>query len=245
MLRQLTNLSRYGRLRSNGPTPRVGRPRALRDRPELEFTSMLEFVVADHGKTGEDFFFVQIGAFDGVTADPLHELVRRHHWRGVLVEPQAEAFESLKRNYRGQPGLSFFNVAIGPRDGEVTLFTRAGGLAQVASVDRHLVVKPGRRRVEARRVPCWTVARLLKEAAAPATVDLLLIDAEGLDYRIIRSIDFGAVRPAIIHYEHMILSRRDRNACLELLAAHGYRFILGDQDTIAYRRSARDPEPAG
>jgi len=75
----------------------------------------------------------------------------------------------------------------------------------------------------------------LKEANAPRDIDLLQIDAEGYDYEIIRSIDFDTVKPAIIHYEHMVLSEADRNACLELLASHGYRIVLQDNDTLAYR----------
>ncbi len=240
MLRQLANLRRYGRLRTNDPTPRRRKPRFLREHPELEISNLLDLVVAHYGRPGSDFFFVEIGAFDGVTADPIHHLVRQNQWRGVLVEPQQEAFELLQKNYRGQPGLQFFNVVIGPHDGEITLYTRTGGMVQAASIEKQLMNKPGRRRrmLDARQVPCWTFDRLLREANAPAAIDLLQIDAEGFDFEIIRSIDFQRVKPAIIHYEHMVLSQTDRDACLELLASHGYRFLLEDSDTTAYHAEA-------
>jgi hypothetical protein len=114
-------------------------------------------------------------------------------------------------------------------------------MIQAASLERHLMNKPGRRRklLEERRVPCWTFSRLLKEANAPRDIDLLQIDAEGFDYEIILSIDFNAVRPAIVHYEHMVLSEPNRNACLELLAGHGYRFFLQDNDTLAYHDASQ------
>lgn len=248
MLRQINNLWRYGRLRTNSSTPRKRKPRILRERPELEINNMLDFVQAHHGKCGSDFFFVQIGAFDGVTADPIYHLVRRYGWRGVLVEPQAEAFKLLQENYADQAGLQFFSVAIGPEDGEISLFTRANGMVQAASLAKHLMKKPGHhsKLLEERRVPCWTFERLLQEAHAPREIDLLQIDAEGYDYEIIRSIDFDSVKPAIIHYEHMVLSQADRNACLELLASHGYRFLLQDNDTLAYydfTRPCDDFEP--
>jgi FkbM family methyltransferase len=240
MLRQLANLRRYGRLRTNDPTPRKRKPQFLREHPELEFSKVLEFIVAHYDKPDRDFFFVEIGAFDGVTADPIYDLVRQRGWHGVLVEPQLEAFELLKKNYRDQQGLQFFNVVIGDHDGEATLYTRDGGMVQAASIEKQLMNKPGRRRhiVDARQVPCWTFDTLLKEAAAPQTIDLLQIDAEGFDYEIIRSIDFDRVKPAIIHYEHMVLSQPERNACLELLASHGYRFCLEDSDTTAYHVDA-------
>ncbi|MBC8353898.1 MAG: FkbM family methyltransferase [Planctomycetes bacterium] len=237
MLRQLNNLWRYGRLRTNSSTPRKRKPKILCERPELEIGNMIDFVQAHHGKRGEDFFFVQIGAFDGVTADPIYGLVRKHGWHGVLVEPQVEAFDLLQKNYADQSGLQFFNIAIGAEDGEISLFTRTDGMVQAASLEKHLMNKPGRRRrlLQERRVPCWTFGRLLTESNAPHDIDLLQIDAEGFDYEIIRSIDFNVVKPAIIHYEHMVLSEPDRNACLELLASEGYRFVLQDNDTLAYR----------
>ncbi len=245
MMRQLTNLWHYGRIRTNAPTARTGKPRFLRQQPSLEILDLLQFVLADYGKT-DDFFFVQIGAFDGVTADPIYELVRSQNWHGVLVEPQVEAFERLQENYAGQDGLQFFNVAICDHDGEIELFTRPDGMVQAASLERHLMKKPGRRgrQVVARCVTAWTLATLLEKAAAPSQIDLLQIDAEGMDYRIIRSIDFQRIRPAVIRYEHMVLRERDRNACLELLAGHGYRFLLEDSDTTAYL--GRNPSaPAG
>ncbi len=245
MLRQLTNLWHYGRIRTNAPTARTGKPKFLQRQPNLEILNLLQFVLADYGKT-DDFFFVQIGAFDGVTADPIYEFVRSQNWHGVLVEPQVEAFERLHENYAGQDGLQFFNVAICAHDGKIELFTRPDGMVQAASLERHLMKKPGRRgrQVVARCVVAWTFATLLEKAAAPSQIDLLQIDAEGMDYQIIRSIDFQRIKPAIIRYEHMVLHERDRDACLELLAGQGYRFLLEDSDTTAYL--GRSPSvPAG
>ena len=166
MLRQLTNLWHYGRIRTNAPTARTGKPQFFKQQRNLEILNLLQFVLADYGKT-DDFFFVQIGAFDGVTADPIYELVQSRNWRGVLVEPQIEAFERLQENYAGQDGLQFFNVAICDHDGEIDLFTRPDGMVQAASLERHLMKKPGRRgrQVVARRVVAWTLATLLEKAS--------------------------------------------------------------------------------
>jgi FkbM family methyltransferase len=235
MFRQLSNLKHLGRLRTNAATPRASKPKLLKRHPELEIPNLLEFVVAHHGRPHSEFFFVQIGAFDGRVADPLYQLVHRHHWRGVLVEPQLDMFEQLQRNYAGQSGLQFFQVAIGTRTEEITFYTRKTGGAQVASAKRQLLVKPGHPEsdVHAMQLPCWTFQKLLQSSGSPDHVDLLQIDAEGWDYEIIRSIDFALQKPAIIRYEHMVLSEPERNGCLELLAGQGYRFILEDVDTTA------------
>jgi len=50
---------------------------------------------------GPDLAFIQIGAFDGMTADPLRKYIEKYGWRGVLVEPQARAANKLRELYAG------------------------------------------------------------------------------------------------------------------------------------------------
>ncbi|MGI9603271.1 MAG: FkbM family methyltransferase [Acidimicrobiales bacterium] len=59
-----------------------------------------------------DFFFLNIGACDGVMGDPVYPLVRRHHWRGIAVEPVPYNFERLQRNYADEPQVILENAAI-------------------------------------------------------------------------------------------------------------------------------------
>jgi FkbM family methyltransferase len=235
MLRQFLNLIHTGRFRTVASTPRARKPGILRDNPSLEIHNLLEMAIAQQGIPSEDFFFVQIGAFDGREGDHLYRLIHENHWQGALVEPQPRAFEVLKQNYAREKNLRFFNVAIGPEDGTLTLYTRKSGSVPIASVSKRLLVKPGHSRNEivAIEVPCWTFDRLLTEAGEPSSVDLLQIDAEGVDFEIIRSIRFDRVKPLIIRFEHALLSDRDRNECLQLLAGQGYRFLLEDRDTMA------------
>ena len=47
----------YGRIHTNAPTPRTGKPRFLQQQPNLEILNLLQFVLADYGKK-DDFFFV-------------------------------------------------------------------------------------------------------------------------------------------------------------------------------------------
>lgn len=237
MLRQLSNLWHYGRLRTVSRTDRQNRPHFLLEFPDLEMSNLLELVISRYARPDSEFCFIQIGAFDGRQADPLFQLVRQRKWKGVLVEPQPEAFALLQENYEAQPGLQYFNAAIGPQDGELTLYTRRDGATSIASVQRHLVVKPGffRNEVVSFTAPCWTLTTLMDRANISGEVDLLQIDAEGFDYEIIRSIDFDRFAPTIIRYEHQILSPRDRDECLRLLSKQGYRFYLEDADTTAVR----------
>ena len=60
----------------------------------------------------ENFFFIQVGANDGISHDPLRAYIERYHWRGILVEPQPRVFARLCRNYASHTQLRFANVAL-------------------------------------------------------------------------------------------------------------------------------------
>src|ERR1043165_8619029 len=64
-------------------------------------------------RTGEDQFFIQVGAHDGLHYDPIRPWVEKFHWSGVLAEPQPIIFKRLVENYKNEPQLKFENVAIG------------------------------------------------------------------------------------------------------------------------------------
>lgn len=235
MLRQISNLIHVGRIRTTAPTERAKKPSVLRDNPGLEVDNYLEMALAQLGIGDDDFFFVQIGAFDGLESDHLHQMIKSRHWQGLLIEPQPGAFKQLKQTYSDCPQLKFYNVAIGPEDGHLTLYTRTDGSVPIASVARRLLIKPGHssKKVVGIEVPCWTFDRLLTESKTDQQIDLLQIDTEGFDFEIIRSIRFDRTRPKIIRYEHALLSENDRNACIKLLCEQGYRILLEDRDTIA------------
>ena len=235
MLKRVRNLIQFGRLRTTAPTSRSGKPGFLKTNRRAEFTDFVDLAATRYCRPPGEFFFIQIGAFDGMAGDPLQHLVRRHGWRGLLVEPQHRAFQKLKENYACQPQLQLFNVAIGAEDGELTLHTQKSADVSIASTNRNLLLKRARARdLQSYSVPCWTIETLLANSGTDATaIDLLQVDAEGNDYDIIQSIDYRRMKPTIVRYEHLLMSRGQKNACVALLASHSYRFIVEENDTLA------------
>lgn len=65
------------------------------------------------------------------------------------------------------------------------------------------------------------------------SIDILHIDAEGHDLRVLKSLDFSEVQPQLILIEHKHLSSVDRVGLLELLNQWGYRTTLFKSDLIA------------
>lgn len=195
--------------------------------------------------------FLQIGANDGVRNDPIRNLVVRHHLHGLLVEPLPDLFARLQANYAGHEGLQFEQCAVGELDGEATLYRVQPApdlpewLQGIASFNKqHLSSRKFgyaglERHVVAVRVPVLSLKSLLKKHDLDGC-DLLQVDTEGFDCRIVRAAIKAGLRPAIINYEYIHSTPTERAHCKKLLAEHGYAFLDVGRDTIALR----EPEPA-
>src|SRR6266481_6003650 len=85
-------------------------PPALLANPQSRLSFDLEFVIAHLMLQKKDLFFIQIGANDGVSNDPLYKFVIEYGWAGILVEPLPQVFEVLRRNYADKPNLKFLNA---------------------------------------------------------------------------------------------------------------------------------------
>src|SRR6266404_3657646 len=72
---------------------------------------------------GPEVSFIQIGAFDGITADPLRRYIEKCGWSGVLVEPQCRAVEQLRELYKGNDRIIILQAALDRERGKRTLFT--------------------------------------------------------------------------------------------------------------------------
>lgn len=201
----------------------------------------LDYVVAHRMLHSPLFYFVQIGAFDGRSGDPIYEHVRRHGWRGVLVEPQPYYFGQLKAAYEHVPGLLLRNVAISRQRGTRPIYKvkdRPGlpfWAPQLASFNRSLVQAhfPDLD-LDETWVECITLDDLLIEADSDH-IDLIQIDVEGYDAQIIELLDLDRWKPAIVNFEHKHLSPADYATALDKLIAHGYRLTANTTDTLGYR----------
>jgi hypothetical protein len=60
-----------------------------------------------------------------------------------------------------------------------------------------------------------------------------MIDTEGYDFEIIKTIPFKYIKPSVIVYEHSHFNEEVKNECRDFLIKLGYRFIETETDTIA------------
>lgn len=214
-------------------------PRVVFEQSNARLQCLLELAIARQLLDSPDFFFLQIGAFDGESRDPLFQAVRKYGLKGVLVEPQKPAFERLCENYRDQPQLQFVNAAIADRNEERTLYTLKSGACTTASFDKRHLLKhriPEADIVE-QPTPCLTFPELLKRSGREH-IDLLQIDAEGADFAILKMVDFEHFRPSIVRYEQLHMTRPQRDEAARRLVENGYQLHADKMDVTAIQRAA-------
>ena len=206
------------------------------------FLNNFDSIIHAYLKEIDDFLFVQIGANDGIMADPINKFIKKNKKikKGLLVEPQKKEFNRLKRNYKNKKGFIFENVAISNKNeirglykvkdekicadwqrGIATLIPNKGCVGKMKKKD--LVIE---------KVKCITFDKLIKKHKIKK-IDLLQIDVEGYDYEIIKSINFSKIKPKMINYENDHLKDTEKESCIQLLQEKGYIVITYGTDTIA------------
>ncbi|MGD1029724.1 MAG: FkbM family methyltransferase [Opitutaceae bacterium] len=190
---------------------------------------------------------LQIGANDGATGDPLARWFGETQWSGVLVEPIPHLAAALARRYTARENIAVERSAIGESDGEARMFRIADSPGapswhqQLASFDRSVLLKhtgaiPGLDSlVVEEAVPVISVKTLLSRHRM-SRIDLLVIDTEGHDFRILRQFDLIALAPVLVMFEHQHLSPADKSAAYSLLRRAGYSWReVPEGDTLAWR----------
>lgn len=209
---------------------------------------VLPLLVRAHLARSPEFFFVQVGANDGVHDDPLRELILEHHLTGILVEPIPEMFAKLVGNYATTPGLILENVAIAATSGRTVVYRATRPTKPGTGEDWTGLSGFDRRHLREQGVPDEFIEPVSVEAVTMGDlmarngvgrIDLLQIDTEGHDDVIIESAFAANLLPEIINYEHCHLGYRRKIACKRLLLSKGYQFIeIGWKDTLAVRPEA-------
>ncbi len=200
-------------------------------------------------KQNPAFRFVQIGANDGVSFDPVFEFVTRNGVEGLVVEPLSDCFAKLEHNYRDYPRIAARNVAIHRGQKRISLYrvdpNYPGELPDwaigIASVNpNHFKLGGGipEPAIVEEQVPAVTLQDLFDQAGY-SDVDLLQVDTEGYDYEILKMLGESQIRPVIVRFEHGLsqgaMDDSQFAECFALLRRAGYFVLMEKFDAIAVK----------
>jgi FkbM family methyltransferase len=164
---------------------------------------LFERYFKDYDKPG---FFVECGAFDGITECSCKFFEETLHWEGINIEPSPRIFEKLKQNrpesinlnvaLSNIKGMATFKQVIHPDFGE---FCTNGSLCHTPEHFRILQEY----KCEFKDYPVHTITweDLVKENKIK-NIDLFVLDVEGAEMMVIESMRRSLVLPRILCIEH-------------------------------------------
>lgn len=196
-------------------------------------------------------FFVQVGSNDGVQGDPIHDLiVERQSWRGIFIEPIDFLFQRLRKNYGEAERFVFENVAIGTEKGTKKFYYVSEKARteldlpywhdQLGSFDRaHITRALGEQMspyIVEEEVECLPLQDVLDRNGVKE-IDLIHIDTEGFDYKVLSQLDLKRYKPSVILFEHHLLPDDEFAKARKLLRSTGYRLLQYGNDMLAIKRA--------
>lgn len=177
-------------------------------------------------------YFLVIGAMDGISHDHLAPYIRQNKLKGTFVEPVPYQFNKLVNNYK-EYDVRFVNCAIGSFDGEdyichvdFNMFDghwNCGGSSLKPSklMQSFDLIKT--------KVQVKTLKTLIKEQNIEK-IDILQIDAEGMDLEIYKQVDF---KPSFISIEILNMSDSQISWLSNDLTEKNYKIFNNKSEIIA------------
>lgn len=187
---------------------------------QVKISHVMDACISKQGLT-----FIEVGANDGKSNDPLAEYIIPFNWKGIMIEPVEKCFRVLQANYCNVPDIKCEQVAIFPGAETVSMYVPKNTLA--ASLNPKHTAFGGKAKEVI--VPATTLDAIVQKHGIKE-LDLLYIDAEGFDFVVLQTLTM--VRPKIIHYEHRHLGEQ-KAQCEEFLLKKGYCLYFNRNNTIA------------
>ena len=204
----------------------------------------IKLVLALFSLTQPNPTFVQIGAYDGQTVDPVNEYALTGKMKCLLVEPIEASFQKLRSFYDGMPNVNLIQAAIGHSDGSAIMF-KVKQASQSFSIPRgalssfdkaHLLRhKIKEEDIEQVQVPCLTLKTLLAKFQL-TKVNILQIDTEGFDAEIVKMALAMEETPDCINFENSNLSLESKTEIYALLTKSGYVHSSDTYNSLALHR---------
>lgn len=190
-----------------------------------------------------NFVALVVGAFDGVTNDPASEFLLSKSCQAIFVEPQPGPFGRMQARMGGNENIVLLNAAIDRISGVRTIYCIPPGIdglpawtEQLASFRKeHLLNHEARapglsRHIVELSVPTLSFDELLDRFGLKS-LDVLQIDAEGMDAELLGWFPFERIKPGLLHYETAHMTAGQNASIRKRLQDLGYVVRTSDSPT--------------
>jgi len=221
-------------------------PRAIMN----EIRQMPEHANPSFSQEGEDIllqrlfenkatgFFIDVGAHHPTRFSNTYLFYLRG-WRGINIDAMPGSMQAFDRL---RPNDINIECAISDREEELTYFVFNKTALNTFSEEEALR-KDGLRNyriVERRIMKARTLARLLGEHMQDGqAIDFLSVDAEGMDLRVLKSLDWSKHKPHMILAEDLRSAPGEEGEIKTYLQEKGYELFARTLNTLFFRSKAR------
>ncbi len=165
----------------------------------------------------------------------------KHGCRGITVEPNPRLYKRIMRKRSRDINL---NVGIGPNGGSFPFYIMSSDTMSTFSKEEadKLVKEYGFKIERVIDVPIVSIQEIVDKYCKGKFPDFLTIDTEGMDYEILKSIDYSKNYPKVIcaetrEYGEGIEAGKHESDIEILLMANGYKIYANTYlNTIFYKR---------
>ncbi len=197
-------------------------------------------------KGANDGFFVDIGCYHPKKYSNTYMLYKRG-WRGINVDMEADKISTFKMV---RPGDCNIVCPVSDRREEVTLF-RFSKYGLGSTINRDFAVETNDEIFDKKTVETKTINEIIDDSPYRGKqIDVLSIDVEGMDFKVLKSLDFATYKPKIVIIEdhHRSINEVLETDIYKLLTKHSYVmrswtfyslfFVLPGSDILKDRENA-------
>ena len=186
---------------------------------------------------------IQIGANDGDRFDELSYFIKKYKIKSILVEPIKKYFLELKNNYKNFDFVQFENSAISVNNEISHLFTvnekflkkyddHVQGLSSFAK--KHLINHGiNAHHIEEKKINSISIKNLIQKYKIEK-LDLIYIDAEGYDGKIILDFILNIKIHPIIIFEYIHVENKLLEKVLNTLDKNNFKYFPIKENIICY-----------
>jgi len=178
---------------------------------------------------------IQIGGYDGDYEDPLKKALNKQNKAKIfIIEPQEKCVKVLEKKYRLNTNVKIIPVAISNINKKSFIFIpEKNEVSPIASLSKNHSKRFAIDNVKEVPVVCMTLKTVLKNYKI-RNPEIFIIDAEGLESVILRQIIKLKKLPFIIYFEHLHLTKSEKEKIRELFSS--YIRVETEQDTLLIRK---------
>lgn len=192
---------------------------------------------------------VQCGANDGISNDPLYDLIIETSRRSILIEPIDFLADKLRAVHKGRGNVSICEFAIHPELPELDFyhvsrsadqdmghewkpwFDQIGSFSKDHLLKHSSLLEPY---IVNSKIQCKTLAQVVSLYELDE-IAVLHIDAEGFDIEVLSSFDFKSLVPFIVMIEHKHVSLSSLFALAQQMRKMNFD-IFAYHDDIVFRQ---------